>query len=62
MGKKKVTLSLDADVYDSFNQYCKDNAIMISKKIEIWIADFMKNSDDENKQAGSIKNTKYLGI
>ena len=49
MGKKKVTLSLDASVYDSFNKYCKDNAIMVSKKIEIWIADYMQKTDDETK-------------
>ena len=37
--KKKVTLSIDSDIYDSFRQFCEENAIMLSKKIEI----FMKN-------------------
>ena len=41
MGKKKVTLSLDSKVYDQFKDYCEENAIMLSKKIEIWIRDFI---------------------
>jgi len=40
MGKnQKVTLSIDSNTYQSFRKYCKDNAIMLSKKIEL----FMKN-------------------
>jgi hypothetical protein len=41
--KKKVTLSVDSAVYDKFKKYCDENAIMLSKKIEI----FMKNFLDE---------------
>jgi len=44
--KKKVTLSLDDKVYDSFKKYCEENAIMLSKKIELWIKEFLK----ENKK------------
>jgi len=36
---QKVTLSIDSDTYQSFRKYCQDNAIMLSKKIEL----FMKN-------------------
>ena len=46
--KKKVTLSIDSDVYDSFRQYCDDNAIMLSKRIEIFMKKQMEASD-ENK-------------
>jgi antitoxin component of RelBE/YafQ-DinJ toxin-antitoxin module len=35
MGNKKVTLSVDADVYAEFQKYCEENAIMLSKKVEI---------------------------
>ena len=35
MAKKKVTLSIDSKVYDEFQKYCEENAIMLSKKIEI---------------------------
>jgi len=35
--KKKVTLSLDSDIYGRFQDYCEENAIMLSRKIEIYI-------------------------
>jgi hypothetical protein len=47
--KKKVTLSLEADVYDSFQKFCEKNAIMLSRKIEIWIEDFMKVQKEGKK-------------
>jgi hypothetical protein len=34
---KKVTLSVDSAIYSSFQDYCEENAIWISKKIEIWM-------------------------
>ena len=46
MVKKKVTLSLEENVYNNFQKYCNANAIMLSRKIEIWIEDFL----NENKQ------------
>ncbi|MDP2673046.1 MAG: hypothetical protein Q8O84_04505 [Nanoarchaeota archaeon] len=39
--KKKVTLSIDAKTYEGFQKYCEENAVMLSKKIELWIKDFM---------------------
>ena len=50
MGKKKVTLSIESDVYNDFQRYCEDNAIMLSKKIEI----IMKNISKGKKN--------YLGF
>ncbi len=32
---KKVTLSIEDKVYDRFQKYCNENAIMLSKRIEI---------------------------
>jgi len=43
MGKKKVTLSVDAKVYNDFRKYCSDRAIMLSKKIELIMKDIMKD-------------------
>ena len=37
MKKQKVTLSIDSDVYNSFKKYCEENAIMLSKKIELFM-------------------------
>ncbi len=44
MGKKKVkaTLSFDSDIYRNFQKYCQENAIMLSRKIEIIMEKIMK--------------------
>ena len=34
---KKITLSIDIDIYDNFQDYCEQNAIMLSKNIELYI-------------------------
>jgi len=43
--QKKVTLSIDSKVYDKFKKFCEDNAIMLSKKIELIIDDMLENPD-----------------
>ena len=43
MVKKKVTLSLDSKVYSDFQKYCEENAIMLSKKIELLIKEVVKH-------------------
>ena len=47
---KKVTLSIEEDVYNNFQKYCEENAIMLSKKIELFIIEFLKQSL-KNKRA-----------
>lgn len=42
MAKKKVTLSIESKVYTDFQKYCEENAIMLSKKIEIVIKRLME--------------------
>ena len=49
MAKKKVTISLDSKTYNEFREYCDDNAIMLSKKIELWIKDFLNEVKNEKK-------------
>jgi hypothetical protein len=44
MPKKKVTLSLDNKTYSDFQEYCDENAIMLSKKVEIFIKEFLEAS------------------
>jgi hypothetical protein len=44
--KRKVTLSIDEDLYVKFQDYCEKNAIMISRKIEIWMEEFLKKNRD----------------
>ena len=47
MEKQKVTLSIDSKIYKEFQKYCEENAIMLSKKIEL----FMKKELDERVKA-----------
>ena len=46
MAKKKVTLSIDSKIYGSYRDYCRENAILLSKKIEI----FMKKELEKNEE------------
>jgi len=46
MPKKKVTLSIDSSTYDSFQKYCEENAIMLSKNIELYMKKEMKKNGD----------------
>jgi len=48
--KKKVTLSLDDKVYKKFQNFCEENDIMLSKRIERLI----KQHLEENKKG--VKN------
>lgn len=45
--KKKVTLSIDPKIYSEFQKYCEENAIMLSKKIELWIKDFLEEGKNK---------------
>ena len=48
-GPIKVTLSINERVYSEFKKYCEDNAIMLSKKIELVMQDIMGNKKMEKK-------------
>lgn len=43
--QKKVTLSIDEKAYKEFQKYCKDNDIILSKRIER----IMKEQIEEDK-------------
>jgi len=47
--KKKVTLSIESNVYDNFQKYCEKNAIVLSKKIEIIMNDILE-LEKQNKE------------
>ena len=42
---KKVTLSINIETYGDFQKYCEENALMLSKKIEL----FMKQELEDSK-------------
>ena len=41
--KKKVTLSINSKTYDGYKKHCEENAIMLSKKIELFMEKELKN-------------------
>lgn len=43
--KQKVTLSVDSEIYKNYQHYCEENAILLSKKIEL----FMKKELEEHE-------------
>jgi len=40
---KKVTLSIDEKTYEEFQKYCERNAILLSKKIELYMKELLKH-------------------
>lgn len=41
-GNKKVTLSVDSVIYEAFQKYCEENAIMLSKRIELFMKELLE--------------------
>jgi hypothetical protein len=46
MGRKTVALSLNEDIYEQYQKYCKENDIILSRKVE----SLMKKELDEQKE------------
>lgn len=43
--QKKVTLSFDEKIYERFKKFCNENAIMLSKKLELEMLKIMKEKE-----------------
>tara|TARA_Y100000034_G_scaffold80232_1_gene96282 strand:- start:490 stop:657 length:168 start_codon:yes stop_codon:yes gene_type:complete len=54
--QKKVTLSIDEGVYKDFQEFCEENDIMLSKRIERLIKKHL--DEKENSGEGGVKNEK----
>lgn len=50
MQKKKVTLSLDSKVYEEFQKFCEENAIMLSKRIELFMKNLLEHKENGGKK------------
>lgn len=42
MAQKNVTLSLDENIYDNYKEFCKKNAIALSRSIEVFMEEKAK--------------------
>jgi len=59
----KATLSLNARIYKNFQNFCKERAIMLSKRVEIELKKLLENKgynehDEQYKTPSSTKKTK----
>ena len=43
MTKKIISLNIDEDVYARFSKHCKDNGLIISKQVEIFMRGKLRN-------------------
>jgi coproporphyrinogen III oxidase len=43
--KKKVTLNFDSKVYEKFKKFCDDNAIRLSRRMELEMLRILKDSE-----------------
>ena len=43
MVQKNVTLSLDEETYEDYKDFCKKNAIALSRSIEVFMEEKIKN-------------------
>jgi hypothetical protein len=39
--KKRVTLSFESKVYDDFQKHCEKEGWILSRKLEIWMENFL---------------------
>ncbi|NQV08335.1 hypothetical protein HQ529_00620 [Candidatus Woesearchaeota archaeon] len=43
MVKTKVSMTIDKDVFETFRQYCTENGMKISTKVEVLMKECTKN-------------------
>ena len=43
VSQKNVTLSLDGSTYEKYKEFCKKNAIALSRSIEVFMEEKVKN-------------------
>lgn len=48
--QKKVTLSLDENIYKNFQDFCEANDLMLSKRIERLIKAHLEENSKEGKK------------
>lgn len=48
--QKKVTLSLDSQIYSEFQDFCEKNDVMLSKRIERLIKQHLEENKSKKKK------------
>jgi len=47
MVNKRITLSVDAEIYEKYREYCEKKGLIISKQIENFMREELKNIKSE---------------
>ncbi|RLJ01372.1 MAG: hypothetical protein DRP10_04220 [Candidatus Aenigmatarchaeota archaeon] len=47
IGKKRVTLFVNSEIYDRYKQYCEKNGLILSKRFEIFMENELKKNQKE---------------
>lgn len=45
MSKKKITMTIDEEIFLKFKKLCKDNAMKVSSKVELMMRNFNKEKE-----------------
>ena len=45
--KKKVTLSIEKEIYDEFNDQCKEEGLILSKQVEFFMKKKLGGKDEK---------------
>ncbi|MEM4260258.1 MAG: hypothetical protein QXG00_03405 [Candidatus Woesearchaeota archaeon] len=45
MVQKNVTLSLDEDTYEKYKEFCKKNAVALSRSIEVFMEEKIRKGE-----------------
>ena len=47
MGKKRVTLFVESEIYDKFKEYCGKNGLVLSKRFERFMEEELKKNKEK---------------
>jgi len=47
MGSKRITLSIDSEIYERYKKYCERKGIIISKQVEFFMKDELKKRGEK---------------
>lgn len=50
MAKKKITMTIDEDIFLEFKTNCRKNAMKVSSKVELMMEEFSKKQKEKNQK------------
>ncbi len=53
MSKKKITMTIDDEIFSDFKDLCKSNAMKVSSKVELMMKVFVDSQNKDSKGGDS---------